>query len=346
MFRLKTAGKYFLRTAAAAVLGSSLLLMIDNFTVTLFAFGIRSLQFPQTIVYIALAAFLYVVSYRWIVRTENNIAGKLSGKSLSIAVYAILLVAFMLVLNRYVTASSSLREYRSVSDSSLKRPNILMIGSDGINADHMSIYGYEKITTPFLSRFAEDSLICWNAYANASRTLASLVSMLSGRHPTDTRITCPPDILRGEDGYRHLPGILKRHGYRSIQLTVRDYGDALDANMRMAFDIVNFRRADELALFELTGPFLDQESAYLVHQSYDRLSQRILHIFGLRKMPDSLAEVLGQKRETFPDSERVKKLIEFIDASREPFFAHVHFMSTHKNRIKSPSKSEAALIGP
>ncbi len=33
----------------------------------------------------------------------------------------------------------------------IRLPNILMIASDGLNAEHMSAYGYHRDTTPFIS---------------------------------------------------------------------------------------------------------------------------------------------------------------------------------------------------
>ena len=36
-----------------------------------------------------------------------------------------------------------------------KKPNILIIGIDSLRADHMSCYGYDRLTTPHMDRFAQ-----------------------------------------------------------------------------------------------------------------------------------------------------------------------------------------------
>jgi len=46
-------------------------------------------------------------------------------------------------------------------------PNILLLASDGLSAEHLSVYGLERETIPFIQKFAEErGLICENAFAN------------------------------------------------------------------------------------------------------------------------------------------------------------------------------------
>ncbi|MBI2299360.1 MAG: sulfatase-like hydrolase/transferase, partial [Armatimonadetes bacterium] len=37
-----------------------------------------------------------------------------------------------------------------------KRPNIVLFGIDSIRADHMSCYGYPRLTTPHIDELAEE----------------------------------------------------------------------------------------------------------------------------------------------------------------------------------------------
>ncbi|MEG0767772.1 MAG: sulfatase-like hydrolase/transferase, partial [Clostridia bacterium] len=36
-----------------------------------------------------------------------------------------------------------------------KKPNLLLFGIDSLRRDHMSHYGYSRLTTPHISRYAE-----------------------------------------------------------------------------------------------------------------------------------------------------------------------------------------------
>jgi arylsulfatase A-like enzyme len=66
-------------------------------------------------------------------------------------------------------------------------PNVLFITLDTLRADHVSAYGYSRPTTPNLDRVAQQGVLFENAFSNASWTLPSHASMLTGRYPHDHR---------------------------------------------------------------------------------------------------------------------------------------------------------------
>jgi len=64
------------------------------------------------------------------------------------------------------------------------RPNVVIIVMDTARPDFMSVYGYERPTTPFLEQFAADGRRFDRAYSVSSWTLPSHASMLTGRLPS------------------------------------------------------------------------------------------------------------------------------------------------------------------
>ena len=40
-----------------------------------------------------------------------------------------------------------------------RKPNIVLLGIDSLRRDHMSCYGYRRLTTPQLDRFAQESTL-------------------------------------------------------------------------------------------------------------------------------------------------------------------------------------------
>ena len=40
---------------------------------------------------------------------------------------------------------------------SRRLPNIVLLGIDSLRRDHMSCYGYHRLTTPHIDRFAQDA---------------------------------------------------------------------------------------------------------------------------------------------------------------------------------------------
>ncbi len=63
-----------------------------------------------------------------------------------------------------------------------ERPNVILISIDTIRRDHLSVYGYERETSPNLDAFATDAEIYENAISNSCWTLPSHASMLTGLH--------------------------------------------------------------------------------------------------------------------------------------------------------------------
>ena len=72
-------------------------------------------------------------------------------------------------------------------------PNVLLIVLDTVRADHLSLYGYERPTTPFLERLARRGIRFDQARAAAPWTLASHATMFTGRwpHELDVEWPCP-----------------------------------------------------------------------------------------------------------------------------------------------------------
>ena len=64
-------------------------------------------------------------------------------------------------------------------------PNILFIVLDTVRADRLSLYGYERPTTPNLERLSKRGIRFDNARATAPWTLASHASMFTGHWPHD-----------------------------------------------------------------------------------------------------------------------------------------------------------------
>lgn len=58
-------------------------------------------------------------------------------------------------------------------------PNVVFYVIDGAGADLMSLYGYDRPTTPFLERLAEEGVVFERAYSNATWTQPSTVSFMT-----------------------------------------------------------------------------------------------------------------------------------------------------------------------
>lgn len=66
---------------------------------------------------------------------------------------------------------------------SAERPDVIVITLDTTRVDHLSAYGYERDTSPFLREFAAESVVFDRAYASSSWTVPTHASMFTGLFP-------------------------------------------------------------------------------------------------------------------------------------------------------------------
>jgi arylsulfatase A-like enzyme len=76
-----------------------------------------------------------------------------------------------------------------------KLPNIIVIVIDTVRYDHLSCHGYERETTPNLTKLAKESCMYLNAYSTSSCTPPSHASLFTGLYPAAHGTTQENNIL-------------------------------------------------------------------------------------------------------------------------------------------------------
>ena len=59
----------------------------------------------------------------------------------------------------------------------------LLITIDALRKDHLGYFGYERNTTPFLDKLAEENTVFKNCWSASCHTRESIPSILSGEKP-------------------------------------------------------------------------------------------------------------------------------------------------------------------
>lgn len=331
----------------AGVISATIFLLIDNFTYTLFRFGVISSESPWRLGYAALLILLMTVFTRLFFTVTRAPRPPALFRRLMTTVIILIILSMGVAAGVYATRGVENQSSQNAS-SQTRHPNVLIISSDGLNAEHLAVYGYERDTTPFLRDFIKGALLCENSFTNCAHSGGSLASLFTGRLPTTTKVVYPPDILRGVDAYRHLPGILGNRGYHRFDISERYYADPYDLNMRNAFDIANFRTERDTAT-AILPPTLARSfnlEQYFLSQMLDRIGSRLLHAFGLKRMVNIFEGVTQKGWALANDEEKVKAALAFIDKKGEPFLVHLHLMGTHgwkftsKNPLFSAGKDQ------
>jgi len=309
----------------AGILSGLGFIMIDNFSYTVFKFGVVTTTGIWRSGYAFLFLILFFFSYRYISQQMALPEKKL--KTRAFLALALLAISAIIAINTFaLRAKTNAEKLFDTAQSDL--PNIILLGIDGVNATHLPIYGYDRDTTPNIRNLAKDALIAENAFPNGSNTAGSTISMLTGKLPTETHLIYPPDILTGKDTYQHLPGMLRQMGYQTVQITAYNYADAYSLNLLDGFDSANFRSEDS-ALHLGRISFLGNDiSAYFLGVELNRISERLQHAFYLRTMNNPY-KVVTEPTTAISELQRVEGLLAFLDQSDGPVFAHIHMMGTH-----------------
>ncbi len=336
------------------VMTALITILVDNFTYTIFNFGIVSTDGIIRALYGIGFIVIFYVLFRhmnaWAGTWGKRILNHTSGWKIGAGFALIASLAILPALIRTGDLDAAL--INSTTSTTMDRlPNIFLVTSDGLNADHMSLYGYERETTPFLDSWADTSLVADNAFPNSAKTGGSIMSILKGKNPLDFRLIFPPDILHNEDAYQHLPGILKSLGYYSVQYGVHYYVDAFAQNMQYGFDEVNGRRAFKSKYEVFLSNFIPGDYAYFIYNSVNRIFDRLRHIFFILKMDNSFLQV-QEVSSNYYDSVKIEGMNNLLQNHdlNQPLFVHLHWMGTHgdifflKKQVFSVGKDSNAQI--
>lgn len=77
---------------------------------------------------------------------------------------------------------------KSKTSTAEPKPNILLIAIDSLLADHMSCYGYQRLTTPHIDKFAQSGTLFERTYSAHIPTTPAYASMLTGRDCFGTEV--------------------------------------------------------------------------------------------------------------------------------------------------------------
>ena len=94
-------------------------------------------------------------------------------------------------------------------------PNILFLGIDSLRADHMSCYGYPRLTTPYMDRFAQGGTLFERHYSPHIPTTSGYANMLTGMDAFTTQVVALRHKGPMREEVKTLPEILREAGYTS-----------------------------------------------------------------------------------------------------------------------------------
>jgi len=100
--------------------------------------------------------------------------------------------------------------------NSTRKPNIILLGIDSLRADHLSGYGYQRLTSPHLDRFAQQGVLFENTFSAHIPTTSAYGSMLTGMDVFTTQVVALRHKGPMREEVKTLAEILKEQGYHTV----------------------------------------------------------------------------------------------------------------------------------
>jgi arylsulfatase A-like enzyme len=181
--------------------------------------------------------------------------------------------------------------------------NVLVVVVDTMGADHLSTYGYARLTSPNLTKIAEQGVLFENAVAPSSWTLPSHASILTGLYPHAHRTAAYSANLGSE--YPTLAEVLRSRGYRTAAFS----GNTGTFCRQRGFGRGFMHFEDD---FQNWGSMLS--NTYYG----GKLANLLVKLRLVRDLPG---------RVDAPDLR--KRAFQWIDSDAKPFFAFINFYDLH-----------------
>jgi len=118
--------------------------------------------------------------------------------------------------------------------------NLLFISIDTLRADHLSSYGYERRTTPFLDELASEGTLFVDAISPAAWTVPAHTTMMTGLDPRAHGILAYPKPGRLSDDATTLAETLRAAGFRTAAFTGGGYMSRKHG-LEQGFEVYNGR---------------------------------------------------------------------------------------------------------
>jgi len=203
-------------------------------------------------------------------------------------------------------------------------PNVLLIVLDTVGADHLSLYGYHRQTSPTLDELAQHAIRFDRAKSTSSFTLPSHASMFTGRWPHELSVGWISPL---DDAYPTLAEFLGSRGYATLGSVANYSYCAIDSGLGRG--ITDFRDYIFPGLTALhTAVLIDRLVTGL--ESVERLLEDRLDFSLLRAPMEGLWWLFKDDRKSAAAVNR--EFLDWLSTRRQlerPYFAFLNFFDAH-----------------
>jgi arylsulfatase A-like enzyme len=241
------------------------------------------------------------------------------------------MVGSVILLVSYVFVGDRLKQVRESSRPlpPAGSPNVLLIVLDTVRADRLSLYGYERSTTPFLKQLARRGVRFDEARATAPWTLPSHASMFNGHWPREFGDEWATPLAKN---FPTLAEYLRDHGYATAGFVANVGYCSQETGLARGFTYYEDYDLERLAPLRESG--LVEFLAGTIYQMIPALN-----ISALRPVPRYFSHWFGYGQRKNAASIR-RALLTWLSERRQtdrPFFVFLNLFDAHQDYKLPPN---------
>jgi arylsulfatase A-like enzyme len=202
------------------------------------------------------------------------------------------------------------------------KPNVLLLTLDTVRADHLSLYGYKRNTTPHLAELARAATVFSHATAAGDMTVTSHAAILTGTYASWNGAR-PHQSSTGKgvpisDKYPTLAEILCEHGYSTAAVVANSGFVTREWGFDRGFQFFDARGAVRM---------MPPRKEYLLRYGARQVLHRVMDTTEFDMMFLRAGEI---NREAY-------RLLDRFRTSGRPFFLFLNYMDAHSPYAPPPS---------
>jgi arylsulfatase A-like enzyme len=250
-----------------------------------------------------------------------------------------------------VTEKVKLEKIAASSESGKDRPNIILLTFDALTARDMSVYGYHRQTTPFITEWAKSASLFTGVKAAGTMTTSTTASLMTGKRVWSHQTYHQASAIQNKS-YENFVIELRKNGYHTMAYIENWNASPEGLGIPESFDYMSVK-------FD-HGDFLND-----IHSTLFLLFQGKIRLYDWMQLEDFFPNVLFQHYiyypvlmpiydRLFPETNNafnkgvtlLDKFISDIDknAPPEPFFVWIHLLRPHAPYV--PPKSFQGTFEP
>jgi uncharacterized sulfatase len=189
------------------------------------------------------------------------------------------------------------------------KKNVVWVTLDSVRADHTSVHGYDRETTPHMEAIGTEGCVFECCFSHSVATAASSASILTGTSPSKHGVAMGEAVGTIPDSLRTAAELFADAGYRTACVTT---------NPRLGL-IGGDSGFDE---------FYDVSRSTLLRPEYWRTTARFLRNFRRHSVGLS-ADGLSHSFALVVNDLATRWVRSVADAGEEPFFIYIHYNEPH-----------------